>query len=169
MAETGKAEDEHKGDGEEVTINLTGFPPCFSRTEKSAAKDGKGKRSGWRLLSTAVKPPCLTWGVMAAEPKLMDCWYQKDTSAPSPAAFFVQVGFSSVPLLSSGSSINCKKTNAVQNRAAQERRRVGHCENGDWNRREWEKYRCRICRRSGVCCAGGCLTAIPGLTSHFTS
>lgn len=46
MAETGKAEDEHKGDGEEVTINLTGFPPCFSRTEKSAAKDGKGKRSG---------------------------------------------------------------------------------------------------------------------------
>lgn len=46
MAETGKEEDEQKGDGEEVTINLTGFLPCFSRTEKSAAKDGKGKGSG---------------------------------------------------------------------------------------------------------------------------
>jgi len=35
--------------------------------------------------------------------------------------------------MSSCSSINCKKMNSEKNIPAQERWRVGHCENGDWN------------------------------------
>lgn len=53
--------------------------------------------------------------------------------------------------MSSRSSISCKKMNSVKNKPAQERRRVGPSENGDWNCNEWEKYRHQpFCCRFGV-------------------
>lgn len=158
--------------------SLQNCPRDFSILEKcrkkqSAAKDGKGKRSVWRLLSSAVKPSDFTaetslreWYHLAAEPNLKDCWYQNDASASSPAAFFVRVWCLSDSLMSSCSSVNCKKMNSVKNIPAQERRRIGHCENGDCN--EWEKYKHQnFSARLG--CFGGCLAPGSCLTSYFTS